>query len=371
MSGSRSIKVAVVGATGLAGQQFLVALAAHPLFEVTALAASPRSAGKAYADAIRDPGGKIEWYAAGALDPRFAKMTVEDAGQLDPTKVDLIFTAVEAGPAKELEPKYAMHVPVLSTASAFRYEDDVPLLLPGINVGAGAEADHLGLLRAQSAKRGWKGFIAPNPNCTTVGLAYTLAPLHRAFGVSRVHMVSMQSVSGAGRSPGVPALDILDNLIPYIPKEEEKVQKETKKILGTLGEGGIAPAPFAVSCTCTRVAVIEGHTEAVHVELARETSAAEITAAWESFGKDLYGATLPSAPPALIHVHTDPFRPQPRLDRDLNDGMTTAVGRLRADDANVNAWKYVLVSHNTKMGAAKGTILVGEQLVAAGLIAAK
>lgn len=362
---ARSIRVAVVGATGLAGQQFLAALANHPFFEVAALAASPRSAGKRYADAIRDPSGKIDWFAAGALDDRFAAMMVEDAAALDARQVDLIFTAVEAGPAKELEPKYAEHVPVLSTASAFRYEDDVPLLLPGINL------EHAELLRAQAARRGWKGFIAPNPNCTTVGLAYTLAPLHRAFGVARVHMVSMQSVSGAGRSPGVIALDILDNLVPYIPKEEEKVQKETKKILGTLAGGAITPAAFPVATTCTRVAVLEGHTEAVHVELATATTAEAIAATWRSFGSDLKGPHLPSAPPALIHVHDDPFRPQPRLDRDRNDGMTTSVGRLRPDDSAANAWKYVLVSHNTKMGAAKGTILVGEQLVAAGLIAAK
>ena len=359
---ARSVKVAVVGATGLAGQQFLAALAHHPFFEVVALAASPRSAGKRYADAIRDPSGKIDWYAAGALDPRFAAMIVEDAAQLDARRVDLVFTAVEAGPAKELEPKYAEHVPVLSTASAFRYEDDVPLLLPGVN------GDHAQLLRAQSAKRGWKGFIAPNPNCTTVGLAYTLAPLHRAFGVARVHMVSMQSVSGAGRSPGVIALDIIDNLIPYIPKEEEKVQKETKKILGTVTATGIEPAAFSVSSTCTRVAVIEGHTEAVHVELQRATTADEIAAAWRSFGADLKGPSLPSAPPALIHVHDDPFRPQPRLDRDLNDGMTTAVGRLRVDDSTTNGWKYVLVSHNTKMGAAKGAVLLAELLHAQGFV---
>jgi len=361
----RTVKVAVVGATGLAGQQFLAALAHHPFFEIVALAASPRSAGKAYRDAIRDASGKINWYAAGSPDPRHAAMMVQDAAQLDASKVDLVFTAVESGPAKELEPKYAMHVPVLSTASAFRYEDDVPLLLPGIN------GEHAEMLRAQGAKRGWKGFIAPNPNCTTVGLAYTLAPLHRAFGVARVHMVSMQSVSGAGRSPGVIALDIVDNLIPYIPNEEEKVQKETKKILGTYANGAITPAPFAVSSTCTRVAVLEGHTEAVHVELARATTVEEITAAWRALGADLRKPALPSAPPALIHVHEDPFRPQPRLDRDLNDGMTTTVGRLRADASTANGWKYVLVSHNTKMGAAKGTILVGEELVAAGLIVAK
>jgi aspartate-semialdehyde dehydrogenase len=356
------LRAAIVGATGLAGQQFIAALANHPTLEIAALAASSRSAGKTYRDAIRADNGAIQWFTSIALPERVATMTVEDAEQLDATKVDVVFTAVEAGPAKTLEPKYAKTTPVLSTASAFRYEDDVPLILPGIN------DDHVKLIDAQRAKRGWKGFILPNPNCTTVGLAYSLAPLHRQFGVKRVHMVSMQSVSGAGRSPGVVGLDIIDNLIPYIPKEEDKVQKETLKILGTVKNGAIEAAPIAVSCTCTRVAVLEGHTEVVHVELAREASEADIAGAWRGFGREFLGAGYPSAPPALIHVHEDPFRPQPRLDRDLNDGMTTAIGRLRRDEHSPTGWKYVLVSHNTKMGAAKGCVLVAERLAATGYL---
>jgi aspartate-semialdehyde dehydrogenase len=358
------VRVAVVGATGLAGQQFLAALATHPTFEVTKLAASARSAGKRYGDAIRDASGAIAWYATTPLSAKFAAMTVEDAEQLDAREVDLVFTAIDAGPARELEPKYAAHVPVVSTASAFRYEDDVPLLLPGINM------EHAPLLRRQSERRGWKGWVAPNPNCTTVGLAMTLAPLHRAFGVKRVHMVSMQAVSGAGRSPGVIGMDIIDNIIPHIPKEEEKVQNETLKILGALGAGdaAITPASIAVTCTCTRVGVIEGHTEVVHVELASEPDQAAITSAWRSFGEAFVAAGHPSAPPALIHVHEDPFRPQVRLDRDMNDGMTTVVGRLRRDETIAGGWKYMLVSHNTKMGAAKGCILVAEHLHATGYI---
>ena len=214
----RRVRVAVVGATGLAGQQFLAALGSHPFFEVTAVAASIRSAGKTYRDAIRSESGAIQWFASAPLPAHLATLVVEDAEALDASRFDVVFTAIDAGPARELEPRYAKHCPVISTASAFRYEDDVPLLLPGINI------EHAALLKKQSERRGWKGFVAPNPNCTTVGLAYTLAPLHRAFGVKRVHMVSMQSVSGAGRSPGVIGLDIIDNVIPYIPKEEQKVQ---------------------------------------------------------------------------------------------------------------------------------------------------
>jgi aspartate-semialdehyde dehydrogenase len=358
----RRIRVAVVGATGLAGQQFLAVLATHPTFEIAALAASARSAGKAYKDAIRSDNGAVQWFTSTPLPEAVGKMMVEDAEQLDATKVDLVFTAVEAGPAKLLEPKYAKTTPVLSTASAFRYDADVPLILPGINM------DHAKLIEAQREKRGWKGYILPNPNCTTVGLVYSLAPLYRQFGLKRVHMVSMQSVSGAGRSPGVIGLDIIDNLIPYIPKEEGKVETETLKILGTMENGAIKPAAIPVSCTCTRVAVLEGHTEVVHVELGRETTEAEIAAAWRGFGRDFLGSGYPSAPPALIHVHDDPFRPQPRLDRDCNDGMTTVIGRLRRDEHSPTGWKYVLVSHNTKMGAAKGCVLVAEHLAATGLV---
>jgi aspartate-semialdehyde dehydrogenase len=353
----------VVGATGLAGQQFLAALADHPWFQVTAVAASARSAGKPYREAIRGADGQLAWYAGGALDPRIAGLEVIDAEAFDAGAVDLVFSCVDAGPARALEPRYAERCPVISTASAYRMEPDVPILLPGVNL------DHVALLERQR-RRGWKGFLTPNPNCTTVGLAITLAPLHRAFGVRRLHMVSMQAVSGAGRSPGVVALDILDNLIPFIPREEEKVEAETLKILGDLDGDGIRPAGFAVSATCTRVPVIEGHTEAVHVELARPASGEEIAAAWRGFGADFCAAGYPSAPRALIHVHDDPFRPQVRLDRDRDGGMATVVGRLRPDAGAANGWKYLLVSHNTKMGAARGCILVAEYLRARGLIAA-
>lgn len=359
---STRLRVAVVGATGLAGQQFLAALEHHPWFEVTLLAASARSAGKTYRDAI-SVGGQVQWYAQTALPDSFASMMVQDAEQLDASAVDVVFTAIDAAPARELEPRYAQHVPVISTASAFRYEDDVPLLLPGLNEG------HSALLTEQTKRRGWKGFIAPNPNCTTVGLAYSLAPLMK-FGLRRVHMVSMQSMSGAGRSPGVIGMDIIDNLIPYIAKEEGKVELETKKILGRFagGASAITPATFDVTCTCTRVGVIEGHTEAVHLELDQAPTEEEIIAAWEGFGREYVTRGLPTAPPELLVVRRDPYRPQPRLDRDTHGGMATVIGRLRKDDHIANLYKYVLVSHNTKMGAAKGCILMAEQLKQAGVI---
>jgi aspartate-semialdehyde dehydrogenase len=363
-SDGKKVRVAVVGATGVAGQEFLGALRNHPWFEVTHLAASARSAGKSYRDAISSDAGQVSWYGGGSLPAQFAEMTVTNAESLDATQVDLVFTAIDAGPAKALEAKYAEHTPVISTASAYRYEDDVPLLLPGIN------GSHAELLKRQSETRGWKGFVSPNPNCTTVGLAITLAPLYEAFGIESVHMVSMQAVSGAGRSPGVIALDVVDNIIPHIPKEEEKVAAETLKVLGTIKGTEVESASFGISATCTRVAVLEGHTEAVHVKLGRAASAEEIQAAWESQGKEFLAAGYPSAPEALIEVSSDSFRPQVRLDRDAGDGMTTVVGRLRPDPNVENGWKFMLVSHNTKMGAAKGCVLMAEHLHSQGMIAA-
>ncbi|HVV49441.1 MAG TPA: aspartate-semialdehyde dehydrogenase [Polyangia bacterium] len=359
---SSRIPVAVVGATGLAGQQFLASLAGHPMFEIRKLAASSRSAGKKLADAVKDDKGASKWHCTEPLSAEHAGLTVEDSAHMTTDGVRLVFSAVEADVAKELEPRCAAAVPVISTASAFRYEPDVPVFLPGVNW------DHAALIDVQRKKRGWKGFVSPGPNCTTVGLAMTLKPLDDAFGVSRVIMTSMQALSGAGRSPGVSAMDILDNIVPYIPKEEEKVERETHKILGKLQGGEIVPAPVAVSCTCTRVNVMEGHTESVFVELKKKADLDAVKAAWRGFGADLAGLELPSAPQHLISVSDDPFRPQVRLDRDAEGGMSTVVGRLRPDPVLANGIKYLLVSHNTRMGAARGAILVAEYLTKKGYI---
>lgn len=357
------IPVAVVGATGLAGQQFLVSLAGHPLFQIAKLAASSKSTGKRYADALRDEKSASKWYCAEAMPEEAAGLVVEDSSTVTTDGVRLVFSAVEADVARELEPKFAATVPVVSTASAFRYESDVPMFLPGVNW------DHAALIDVQRRRRGWKGFVTPGPNCTTVGLAMTLRPLDIAFGVERVIMTSMQSLSGAGRSPGVAAMDVVDNLIPFIPKEEEKVESETQKILGKVAGESIAPAAIAVSCTCTRVNVLEGHTEAVFVSLRRPARPDDVKAVWREFGSDMRAMGLPSAPGRLIVVREDPYRPQPRLDRDEEGGMATVVGRLREDPALPNGVKYVLVSHNTRMGAARGAILVAEYLTRKGYVA--
>jgi aspartate-semialdehyde dehydrogenase len=354
-------RVAVVGATGIAGQQFLACLDRHPWFEVVSLAASARSAGKPYLEAISEASGHCRWACEEPLPESFCAMPVADAASLDLSGIDLIFSAVESEAARALEERYAPHVPVVSTSSAFRYEQDVPILVPGVNL------EHAILVKRQQRERGWKGFVAPIPNCTTTGLAVVLAPLVRAFGVHSVIMTSMQALSGAGRSPGVSSLDILDNVIPFIPKEEEKVQRETSKILGGLDGEVIVPLALPISAHCNRVNVRDGHTECVSAGLGRAASLDEVDTALRAFGREFTDLGLPSAPPELIHVSRDPYRPQPRLDRSLNDGMTTVVGRLREDPVLPHGIRLVLLSHNTKLGAAKGACLVAEYLVQGGL----
>lgn len=351
------LKVAVIGATGAVGQEFIVALSKHKWFQLTQVAASERSAGKKYIDAIRDPNsGILRWHSREEV-PEYARdMVVSKVDDIKPENFDLIFTALESDDAQVIEPKFAKTTPVISTAAAFRYESDVPVVIPGIN------DSHVELLNVQRKNRGWKGFIAPLPNCTTTGLAITLKPILDKFGIDKVLMTSMQALSGAGRSPGVIALDIMDNVIPYIPKEEEKVQVEAKKILGSFGDGSISPADFRVSCTCTRVPVIDGHTETVFVETAKPTDAESVKKEMLDFSKNVSIKSLPTAPKDYIIVHDDPTRPQPRIDREINDGMTTVVGRLRKDTAFDNGIKYVLLSHNEKMGSAKGAVLLAELL---------
>ncbi len=357
---SKKLRAIVVGATGIAGQQFLTHLRAHPWFEIVALAGSSRSAGKTYLEAITQPNGNVAWFCGDLPARAVLEMTVQNSAAVNAADYDVVFTAVESDAARELEPLYAATTPVFSTAAAFRMETDVPLLIPGVNDA------HLGLIEAQRKARGWKGYVLPIPNCTTTGLAVTLKPLWDAFGLDLVVMTSMQAVSGAGRNGGVLSLDSIDNVIPYIPKEEEKVQRETQKILGSLSGAAIVPADFGVTCTCNRVGVLDGHTETVVLSLSRPATVDEARAAMTGLGSSLAG--LPSAPERLIFVHDDPFRPQPRLDRDRGAGMVTTVGRLRADPVLKNGLKYTLVSHNTRMGAAAGATLLAELCVREGLL---
>jgi len=357
------LRAAIIGATGIVGQQFIVALQKHPWIKTTAFAASEKSAGKSYKDAITDPkNGAFRWFCEEEAVAEVMDIPVQNAAEFDAKSVDIIFSAIESDAAQVLEPKYAATTPVISTASAFRYEKDVPILIPGVNNAQAA------LLRVQQKNRGWKGFVTPNPNCTTIGMAITLKPLFDAFGIKMILMTSLQALSGAGRSPGVIGLDILDNVIPFISGEEEKVQKETQKILGAFTGAGIEPAKIGVSCTCTRVNVREGHTESVFVQLGKNAEPNEVKACMEAYD-GLKGMDLPSAPKQMIVVNTDPFRPQPRMDRDTDNGMATVVGRIRKDTALENGIKYLLVSHNTKMGAARGAVLCAEMLMKQGYIA--
>jgi len=350
-------KVAVIGVTGAVGQEFVLSLEDHPWFEVTQIAASERSAGKNYVDAIRDPdSGIIKWEVGGEIPEYIKGMTVKKIDEINVTELDLVFSAVESNAARDIETKFAKDIPVISTSSAYRYEDDVPILIPGIN------DEQAELLEVQKKNRDWKGWVAPLPNCTTTGLAITMKPLYEKYGAKKVMMTSMQAISGGGRSPGVSAMDVTDNIIPYIPKEENKVRIETKKILGKLKDGKIEPADIRVSCTCTRVPVIDGHTESVFVETEKEVDPKNAKETYEQYNKEISVVGLPSAPKDYYVVHEDPTRPQPRIERHVGDGMTTTIGRLEKEELFDHGLKYILFSHNKKMGSAKGAVLLAEML---------
>lgn len=352
------LRAAIVGATGMAGQQFVLALSEHPLFEVVQMVTSKTR--KNYAEALLEADGSSRWSLDTPVPHDMADVPVVSSDTFAAESVDVIFTAVESDLAKELEPRFARTTPTFSTASAFRYEADTPLLIPGVNDA------HADLIRVQQERRGWRGFVLPIPNCTVTGLAITVQPLHLHFGVNRILMVSMQAVSGAGRSPGVRTLDSVDNIIPFIPKEEAKVRLELLKILGQPEGSAIQPADIDVNCICTRAAVLDGHTEAVFAGLRQPTDVDAVKQAMRNH-QPLRGQNLHSAPEEWIHVFDDPFRPQVRLDRHLGGGMTTSVGRLEADPV-LGGVKYVLVSHNTKMGAGKGAVLLAECMAARGLM---
>ena len=350
-------KVAIIGVTGAVGQEFVLSLKDHPWFEVTQIAASERSAGKNYVDAIRDPdSGIIKWEVGGEIPEYIKGMTVKKIDEINVAELDLVFSAVESNAARDIETKFAKDLPVISTSSAYRYEDDVPILIPGIN------DEQAELLEVQKKNRDWKGWVAPLPNCTTTGLAITMKPLYEKYGAKKVMMTSMQAISGGGRSPGVSAMDVTDNIIPYIPKEENKVRIETKKILGKLKDGKIEPADIRVSCTCTRVPVIDGHTESVFVETEKEVDPKNAKETYEQYNKEISVAGLPSAPKDYYVVHEDPTRPQPRIERHVGDGMTTTIGRLEKEELFDHGLKYMLFSHNKKMGSAKGAVLLAEML---------
>ena len=348
--GGRRLPVAVLGATGAVGQTFIRLLANHPWFRLVEVAASERSAGRRYADATR-------WIAGTPPPDEVRALTVLPC---EPGRVTapIVFSALDSGVAGEVEAAFAAagHV-VLSNAKNYRMEADVPLLVPEVN------ADHLALLERQRRARGWKGGIVTNPNCAAASAVMPLAALQERFGLRRAFIATMQAVSGAGY-PGVPSLDILGNVIPFIGEEEEKIERELPKMLGRVDAGAIVPSPLRVSAHANRVPVEHGHTVCVSVELEQRTTPAEAARAMRDWrGADAVRG-LPSAPEPPILVHEAPDRPQPRRDVDAGRGMTVTVGRVREDP--LFDVKLVAMGHNTVRGAAGASVLNAELLVATG-----
>ena len=348
---SKKIAVGILGATGVVGQRFIQMLEHHPWFEVAWLAASDRSAGQAYGDAAR-------WRLKTPVPENVRRMTVSNAVPEGAPRV--IFAALDAGIAREMEPQFAAAgCAVVSNSSAFRMQADVPLVIPEVN------ADHLALIEEQSWRKQSGGYIVTNPNCSAIGLVVALAPLYRKFGIESLFVTTMQAVSGAGY-PGVASLDILGNVIPYIPKEEEKMEEETRKLLGRVNSDHVEMADFTMTAHCNRVAVEDGHTESVSVKLKKKASADEIIAAFNEFRSTPQELKLPLAPAQPVIYDPAPDRPQPRFDVERGNGMTVSVGRLRP--CGVLDWKFTVLSHNTIRGAAGAALLNAELLKVQGLL---
>jgi aspartate-semialdehyde dehydrogenase len=347
---TRKLRVGILGATGMVGQRFIQLLENHPQFEITALAASDRSQGKTYQEACT-------WRLQGEM-PAFVK-TMKVAAPEPPLDCELVFSSLPGDIARASEGAFAnAGFPVISNSSAFRMDEDVPLLIPEVN------HEHLGLLDTQRAKRvDQRGYLVTNPNCSTIMLALALAPLHHKFGVSSVVATTMQALSGAGY-PGVPSLAISDNVLPFIDGEEEKIEQETLKILGKLSGSVIKGAPLAVSAQCHRVAVTDGHLAAVRVKLEQTASLEQLQDAFASFTALPQELGLHSAPSRPIIVREEVDRPQPRFDRDAGNGMSVTIGRVLPD--SVLDYRFVALSHNTIRGAAGAAILNAELLIALG-----
>lgn len=345
------IPVGILGATGIVGQRFVQMLEHHPWFEVAWLAASDRSEGRPYGEAAR-------WKLKTAIPARVAEMRVSTANPEGAPRV--IFAALDASIATELEPRFAeAGCAVVSNSSALRMQKDVPLVIPEVN------PDHIKLLECQAWRRKSGGFVVTNPNCSAIGLALALAPLEQQFELETVMAVTMQAVSGAGY-PGVASLDILGNVIPYIAKEEEKMEEETRKLLGRLHGSGIEMGSFGMSAQCNRVAVEDGHTESVSVRLRKKARPEEIIFAWNEFRSEPQKLRLPSAPEQPVRYMVSNDRPQPRFDSEVGNGMTASVGRLRP--CGVLDWKFTVLSHNTIRGAAGAALLNAELLKVQGYL---
>ncbi|MDX9990644.1 MAG: aspartate-semialdehyde dehydrogenase [Anaerolineales bacterium] len=348
---SSKIKVAILGATGAVGQRFVQLLENHPWFEVCALSGSERSVGQKYGQACR-------WVLCGSIPAYAREMLIVPSGPGFEAKI--AFSALPSDQAAEIEPELARAgYAVCSNASSQRMREDVPILIPEVN------PDHTGLIPIQRKKRAWGGLIVTNPNCTSSGLTIAFRALHAAFSIRRAFIVSMQALSGAGY-PGVASLDMLDNVIPYIGGEEEKVETEPLKMLGQFNGQRIDFAPIKLSAHTNRVAVSDGHLVLTSVEFNQEVTPQQASEALTAFCAPPIVAGLPSAPKPVIVLRTEADRPQPRRDRDEGGGMACVVGRVRADP--LFHIKFVNLSHNTIRGAAGGAILNAELLVAQGFV---
>lgn len=341
-------KIGILGATGMVGQRFIQLMERHPWFEVAWLAASDRSSGKLYGEAVR-------WKLDTPLPDHIAALPMSPATPEGAPKV--IFAALDADIARDMEPRFAAAgCAVISNSSAFRMQKDVPLVVPEVN------ADHLRLIEQQSWRNQTGGYIVTNPNCSAIGLVLALKPLEERFGIESVFVTTMQAVSGAGY-PGVASLDILGNVVPYIKNEEEKLEEETGKLLGKLQGHAVLPLNARVSASCNRVGVEDGHTESVSVKLREPATREQVLDAWAEFAP-LAGQQLPTAPEHPLQFLAADDRPQPRLDRMRGAGMTATIGRLRP--CKLLDWKFTVLSHNTIRGAAGAALLNAELLVAMG-----
>ncbi len=345
----KKFKVGILGATGAVGQKFVEILDGHPWFEITALAASERSAGKTYRNAAN-------WIGSRPIPHNVADMDVFEA--VPGFECDVVFSGLDAAVAGEIEADFARAgYPVVSNARSYRMQDDVPLLIPEIN------PDHSVLIDQQDWGSG--GYIVTNPNCSTVGLACALRPLIDAFEVEQVQVVTMQALSGAGY-PGVASLDALANVVPFIGGEEEKMATEPKKLLGRLVNGHVEPAAFSVSAQCNRVPVLDGHLECISLKFGDEVTAEDVRHAYLAFESPIAEYDLPSAPEKLFQVFDDPRFPQPRRHAENGGGMMVSVGRIRP--CEVLDVKFVALVHNTVRGAAGGAVLNAELLIRQGYL---
>jgi aspartate-semialdehyde dehydrogenase len=350
---STKFRVGILGATGVVGQRFIQLLDGHPQFAVTALAASGRSQGKTYEEACtwRLPGEMPEWVRH-----------VDVGAPAPPLDCDFVFSSLPGEIAAQAEEDFARSgYPVITNSSSHRMSADVPLMIPEVN------PEHVALIDVQRKKRGFdRGFIVTNPNCSAIAIVLALAPLHAQFGITACVVTTMQALSGAGY-PGVPSLDATDNVIPCIGGEDEKVEAETVKLLGTFQKDTIANAAIQVSAQCNRVNVTDGHMASIRVKLARTASLTDIREAWASFTALPQQLQLHSAPRRPVIVRDERDRPQPRLDRDAGHGMTVTVGRIMPD--SVFDYRFVALGHNTIRGAAGAAILNAELLAAKGYLA--